>query len=304
MILRASYGTLGLIGKVRLRHPQKTAYFLLDGRCVFDCSFCSHARSSKAPSRFLSRITWEEVDVESAVKVDEDPNVKRVCFQVVSYPGYREDLLGVLKLFRRKPVSVSVRAVDLDEIRGYFDAGADRVGLALDAATEELYRVHRGGSLKAQLDLMERASKEFPGRITTHLIVGLGETERDLVRTMKWMKERGIEVALFAFTPIKGTKLENLKRPPLSVYRRVQMARFLIFEKGIDPERFVFDESGKIVDFGVKIEEDFKRAFLTSGCPDCTRPFYNESPSQELYNVHDERLLRSVSLRILFDDKP
>ena len=54
-----------------------------------------------------------------------------------------------------------------------------------------------------------------------------------------------------------------------------------------------FDETGKTVRFGVKAAELIKiissgKPFLTSGCPDCNRPFYNEKPSGPLYNYPKE----------------
>ncbi len=303
MRLRASYGTLGFL-KGKIVRGQRTAYFMLDGKCVFDCTFCSHARSATSDQHLLSRILWKDVEVEEALEIARHPEVRRICFQVVSYPGYRNDLLKLLNILRGKPISASVRAASMEEIREYFKAGLDRLGLAIDAVTEELYRKHRGGSLGSHLKLLESASWEFPGRITTHIIVGLGESERDLVEMMSWMRNRGIEVALFAFTPIKGTALENHPRPPLDVYRRVQIARYLIFEKNADVDDVIFDEEGRISGFRIELGPDFKKAFLTSGCPDCTRPFYNEKPSEEPYNVHDERLLDEINYPILFHRKP
>ena len=54
-------------------------------------------------------------------------------------------------------------------------------------------------------------------------------------------------------------------------------------------ENFKFDEGGKIIDFGVE-NETLRKAiesgepFLTSGCPNCNRPYYNERPGGPLYN--------------------
>jgi len=76
--------------------------------------------------------------------------------------------------------------------------------------------------------------------------------------------------ALFAFTPVRGIRL-NTGSPDLLVYRRAQIIRFVV-DEGIDPKR-LFAEP-----------ELIKRALLTSGCPDCNRPFYNERPRGPMYN--------------------
>ena len=95
--------------------------------------------------------------------------------------------------------------------------------------------------------------------------------------------------ALFTFTPVRGTTLEAKLAPPLEVYRRVQVARYLIVSRKTRFEDMRFDAEGKIVYFGVskKVLEQIITSglpFRTSGCPDCNRPFYNEKPSGPIYN--------------------
>ncbi len=302
MVLRASYGTLALLGyNERIVEGQQTAFFMLDGKCVFNCWFCSHARSAKTPNKFLSRVIWKEINLsEAANRAAKSPYIKRICLQVVSYPGYKKDVVKALNTFHGKPISVSVRATSFEEVKMYFENGADMVGISIDAATEELHRKIRGGSLKKVLELLEESSSKYPGKITTHLIVGLGETEKDIVTLIDWLLKRKITIALFAFTPIKGTKLENHERPSLTSYRKIQLAHFLLKEGAIEFSMIKFNENGEIVDFEINLsnfdELYIKRAFLTQGCPNCRRPFYNESPKGALFNVHSEELLKNVQL--------
>jgi len=184
------------------------------------------------------------------------------------------------------------------------------VGLSLDTANEEVYRHVKGGSFNQALGFIEEAAKRFPNRIATHLIVGLGETEEEMARLIQRLHDWGVIVALFAFTPNPGTALEHLEPPPLSTYRRVQIARHLIVQNLARVEGFTFpfprdpcgtgsvltgsrrdkdSSQGGIVDFGLKPEELLEalhdgQAFQTSGCPGCNRPYYNERPGGPLYN--------------------
>ena len=297
MILRASYGTLGMLGMLSGKFPyQETAYFMLDGRCVFDCAFCTHARSAKSDRKYLSRIVWKEVDIGSVrERLMENENIRRVCLQVVSYKGYFDDTIRAIEAFNFKPVSVSVRALSIEEVREYFKSGADMVGIAIDVVSPKLYGKIRGGKLEDVLDLLDESSKEFPGKIATHIIVGMGETDEELVKTMSWLSERNITIALFAFTPLRGTKMEKLKNPSLERYRKIQLSRWLLQNKLASLEDFVFDDSGNLINIKVDYKRrNYKKAFLTSGCPNCTRPYYNESPARELYNIHDESLLKDL----------
>lgn len=124
--------------------------------------------------------------------------------------------------------------------------------------------------------------------VGTNLIVGLGETEEEAVRLMQKMRDIGVEVVLFAFTPVRETRLSEREQPKLEAYRRIQIARYLLYEEGIGVEDVIFDEGGAISGFKDQ-ELMFNElrdgaAFQTNGCPGCNRPFYNERPSGPFYN--------------------
>ncbi|MFO7942431.1 MAG: radical SAM protein, partial [Bacillota bacterium] len=185
------------------------------------------------------------------------------------------------------PVSVNVAVFNVAAARKFFEAGADRLGLAVDAATPSLFRRHkldRPGAWRGRMELLEELARLYPGRISTHFIAGLGETEEEMVGAMYRAIVSGVTVALFAFTPVRGTLLEDRSAPDLASYRRMQLARFLMSERRARPEDFRFDE-GAITAVGIEVApEDLSRAFLTSGCPDCNRPYYNERPGETPYN--------------------
>jgi biotin synthase len=121
--------------------------------------------------------------------------------------------------------------------------------------------------------------------MTTHLIVGLGESEEDMAEIIAACVERNITVGLFAFTPVKGTVWASRLPPDIGHYRRIQIAHQL-FKAGYGRTAVLYREK-KIVGFSI---EDLKTvlaggaAFQTSGCPDCNRPFYNERPGGVMYN--------------------
>ena len=166
-----------------------------------------------------------------------------------------------------------------------FSFGADIVGLPLDAVREDIYTRVRGGSFEKALALIEKASEKYPYRISTHLMLGLGEAEKDVVELLCKLTSWGVTVGLFALTPMKGTALASATPPDLSSYRRIQAAKALIVTGYSD---FEFDRQGKISSFELSYDETRKKlprwAFETSGCAGCNRPFYNESPGGVLYN--------------------
>ncbi|MDI3472527.1 MAG: lipoyl synthase [Thermotogaceae bacterium] len=291
MEIGVSFATASKLGLVdfKFSRPLPTFYFMVGQRCVYDCKFCTHSRSSRANVLKLSRITWPRFPlrlVEERLKTVDRKELKRFCVQVISSKNYEAELVGTIKILSEFNVSlsISVRPKNFEEIERYFDLGVHRIGIATDTATEELFEKIKGGSWRRHIQLLIDAAKAFPGKISTHLIIGLGETERQAVEFMFFMRSLNIRVALFAFTPVKGTQLESYSSPSLESYRRIQLARFLIFEKNIEEDAILF-QNEEIKGFKVEYSEEFNNAFLTSGCDHCNRPFYNESPNGIMYNV-------------------
>ncbi len=305
--IRVSLGTAIVIGLVsgKLDAAPTTAYLMTyrNGKCTANCAFCPQARDSSSRADMLSRVSWPVFPIKSVVKGLEkavnNAKIKRICIQALNYPEVFAELLTLVKAIRRRanaPISLSCQPLNKENLRLLAEAGVERVGIALDAATEQLFDkvkgILAGGPYvwRKQFQLLNEAVNIFgKGRVSTHLIVGLGETEKEMVETIQQCVNMGVLPALFAFTPIAGTVLETVPQPPVERYRRVQMARHLIVKGITKYENMHFDVNGCIVDFGVSREKlrsivESGKPFLTSGCPHCNRPYYNEKPTGPLYN--------------------
>jgi len=282
-----------------------TAYLMTyrKGKCFANCGFCPQARESHSRADMLSRVSWpafptERVlnGIEKAVKCDK---IKRVCIQALNYPEVFTDLIALIRVIHQKvnvPISISCQPLNSENIRQLAEAGAERIGIPLDAATEELFDKIKGLSAggpyswKKQFKLLSDAVNIFgKGKISTHLIVGLGETEKEMVKIIQRCVDMSVLPALFAFTPISGTALGNNAQPPIQKYRRIQIARHLIVHGIAGYEDMRFDKEGCISDFSVDEQTllqiiQMGEPFPTSGCPNCNRPYYNEKPSGPIYN--------------------
>jgi biotin synthase-related radical SAM superfamily protein len=310
-LIKVSSGTLGVLGLAdsRLDAPPTTAYLMVGGRCSRDCDFCAQARSSKASATALSRVNWpvwDEAEVLDAVRqASASGKIQRCCLQVTVSPGSVERARSIAsRLGSRVPLSVSVVA-SVDQVAELLHSGVERVGLSLDAANEEVFRRVKGGDLHKSLAGIQEATARFPGRITTHLMVGLGETEEEMVRMMALLLDRGVTPALFAFTPIRGTAMEDETPPSLAGYRRLQVTRYLLVREVCSAQDLSFSGEGQIVSFGLPSREleqvlDDGRAFQTSGCPGCNRPYYNEAPRGPMYNY--PRPLTAEEMRRAVDE--
>jgi len=287
--LRLSYATAVELGlkKGKIDFPNYTAYLMIGEKCLFNCAYCAQARNAQSNADLLSRIKWPEMSLDTFKSIFNPTKFKRICIQVVSSLDYWIELNELLSFLKEKeiPISVSIRPRNIEEVRTLFKKyNVDRVGIAIDVGNKDLFSKIRGGKYEFYENMLINASNEFPHRITTHIIIGLGETDENIIDFLLKMKKFKILVSLFSFTPIKGTKFENLLPPSLSRYRKIQIAREIILQHDVEKADFLFDSKGnlqKLPEAKVDIEEAKK----TSGCPWCTRPFYNEKPTKEPYNI-------------------
>jgi biotin synthase len=225
--------------------------------------------------------------------------IQRVCIQALNYSNVIQHLVALIKTIKQHatvPVSVSCQPQTRKNIQHLANAGTDRIGIAIDAATEKLFTEVKGSAANGpytwttQLQLLQDAVEIFgKGNVSTHLIVGLGETEKEAVYAIQECVDMSVLPALFAFTPVRGTAMEKQVQPQVDSYRRVQLARYLIVNGIACYDDFCFDAKGRITGFGVekKLLEQITNTgmpFVTSGCPHCNRPFYNEKPSGPIYN--------------------
>ncbi len=325
MRVRVSLGTAAVLGlcRCRLDAEPTTAYLMLyhEGRCRANCGFCPQARESTSRLDMLSRVVWPPYELGDVVEaLSESTKLKRICVQAVNYPGFWSDLVQVVSELSDTglPMSVCCQPVGREMVWELRDLGVERVGIPVDAATPGLFDVVKGSSAggpytwSGHMEALREALEVF-GRwmVSTHLIVGLGETELEAVEFIQNMADMGVLTGLFAFTPVRGTRLEGLGRPDLRSYRRIQLAHTLIYKGLSSLDRMEFDGRGHIACFGVDRELLLDLAlsgepFMTKGCPGCNRPFYNERPGGPMYNYpyrpSREEALREASLLGLLDD--
>jgi biotin synthase len=227
------------------------------------------------------------------------PTIKRVCIQALNYSNVFEDVLALVTEIQSRadlPLSISCQPFNLKQMMLLKEVGIDRISIALDAATKELFDRVKGPltsspyEWEAQRETLKKAVQVFgKDNVCTHLIVGLGESEKEIIETIQWCIDFGIYPSLFAFTPISGTLLETFPQPSVATYRRVQLAHYLIVHGKAECENMRFDDGGRLISYGVSeglLEKVVETGspFLTSGCPGCNRPYYNERPGGPLYN--------------------
>ncbi len=304
--VRVSIGSAVVLGlaNARLDAEPTTVYMLTykRGRCSASCAFCPQSAVSEGRADLLSRVVWPAFHTRDVIsKIGEafkKRKIRRTCIQALNYPGVQEDIIYLARevcSFSEVPISVSCQPLNREDMGRLNEAGVDRVSIALDAVTKELFDKVKGTSIggpytwEGHFEALKNAIEIF-GRdhVTTHLIAGLGEKEEDFAMMIQRCVDSGVYPAVFAFTPIPGTVMAD--RPPPSVvkYRRLQVAQYLITH-GISRYEDMKFRDGRLTNFGISKEELLEtirtgKPFITSGCPGCNRPYYNERPGGPIYN--------------------
>ena len=306
--IRLSVGSasvLDLGALPQFKNPPTTCYVMTftEGHCIANCGFCPQARSSRSSIEKLSRVTWPIFFFKDFLTKRKympfSKKFKRICIQTLNYPENFNDLIEIITQIRihtNIPISVAIPPFLKEQLKELKIKGVERVGIALDGATSEVFEKIKGSKIggpyiwEEHFQKLNEALEIFsPGFVSTHIIIGLEETEKQVIELIEELYNLGIIVSMFAFTPIKGTKFENIPQPAILSFRKLQLGRFLIFNNKRKLKDFTFNTRGQIININISKKDlnmiiNDTNAFLTSGCPGCNRPYYTSKPSGPIYN--------------------
>jgi biotin synthase len=279
--------------------------------CVARCAYCGLTRDRRVDyaSKGFIRVKWPTFSLDTLIDamVETQDRFSRICISMITRPRSATQVARAAERIRARlstPISglLSPTVLSRDELMAIRDADVDRVGIAVDAATPELFDAHRGRGVRgphrweryweAFAECLEVFGRNMAG---CHLIVGLGETEREMAECIQRVRDMGGLTHLFCFYPEPGSRLQERPQPPVGQYRRIQLARFLIDEDLTRADRFEYDARDRIVSFGLERPRidavvGTGRPFETSGCPGpdgtvaCNRPFANCRPGPHIRN--------------------
>lgn len=283
--------------------------------CRANCAYCGLARHREGArdyaDRNFIRVDWPSLKVDGLIdrvaRLGDATPFHRMCISMITHPRSEEDTFSILKAWTdripqsRVPVSILSNPTTMtraDVIR-MKEFGAEIFTVALDAATPDIFERTRGKGVASPhswakyWEILADAANIFgPGHFGAHLIVGMGETERDVLKVVQRLVDMGGHSHMFCFYPERGSLMDHLPATPRDQWRRVQLARYLIDYVGVRIEQMRFDERGAVLDFGLSAHEldsiiDAGIAFRTSGCPGkerpdisaCDRPYGDSPPS-------------------------
>ncbi len=281
--------------------------------CRANCAYCGLARHREAERNYADRnfirVDWPAVPYEDVLDIMQSGGdarrFHRMCISMITHPRSDEDTRVVLRRWVERvphvPVSILSNPTTMTraDVQELYDLGAETFTVALDAATPELFDRTRGHGVQSPhswakyWEILHAAAEIFgPEHFGAHLIVGMGETDYEVLVQVQALKDLEGHSHMFAFFPERGSLMDHLPAVPRPQWRRVQLARYLIDYRGHHLARMRFDETGRLIDFGLPAEELDRvitagTAFRTSGCPGregadisaCDRPYGDSPPS-------------------------
>ena len=279
--------------------------------CAANCSYCGLARERPgvAEENTFIRVSWPlyptDLVAEKIAETEESLGVGRVCIAQVHHGQAYVDLVDMTRRVRRAapdvPISALVSSGTLNEERLAViqDAGADIIGIGLDAASRTIFEGTRGRGVRGPHDwdqhweIARAARKRFgPFRVNFHVVIGLGETDEELVDLFYKLGDEQIAAYVFSFNPEPGTAMQDAPRAPIARLRRIQLVKHLIEKEKLPREAITCDDDGSITKLDVRPEvarNAIRRGspFMTDGCPNragevaCNRPFGSYRPGEE-----------------------
>ncbi|MFX0074861.1 MAG: radical SAM protein, partial [Candidatus Hermodarchaeota archaeon] len=211
--IRVSIGSasvLGLYESKRFKDIPTTCYLMTytEGHCAANCGFCPQARESESSIELLSRVNWPIFSFKEVLTklkyLPHSKRFKRICIQTLNYPQNFQDLIEIVSQIKKNseiPISIAIPPMPNEKLRQLKQIGVERVGIALDASTPEIFEKIKGKQAKGpykwenHLQNLKDALKIFAeGFVTTHLIVGLGETPEEILKLINKLHELKIKV--------------------------------------------------------------------------------------------------------------
>ncbi|MCG8642249.1 MAG: radical SAM protein [Desulfobacterales bacterium] len=280
--------------------------------CAARCAYCglSNKRDGAYEEKSFIRVTWPNYPLSDIIEriSTRREKVKRICISMITNKRCISDTREICAKLRKSfdiPVSllVSPTIITRDDLVAFKAAGADKIGVAVDLATPELFEKFRGKGVNGPhkwdryLECLEDALKIFGHRNSgTHLVTGMGETEKEMVDIIQKVQDMGGWTHLFSYFPEgEAHQMGDHPMPDMDHYRRIQLARYLIDENISHARQFSYDDNDRIVDFGIRTQRldaviDSGEPFRTSGCEGydgevaCNRPYANSRPGPGIRN--------------------
>ncbi|MHC1680725.1 MAG: radical SAM protein [Methanomassiliicoccales archaeon] len=198
-----------------LYHSPEQAFFNLGQACIFDCIFCT--------SRKLSKDMVKDLDLDQVVdlilEAHRKGELKAVALTSAVVGSIRETIdrmIYVVRKVREKlpdvPIGVEPYVESFEDIDRLHEAGADEIKINIESFDPRIIEIACPKlELEKQFEFLRYAVQVFGrGKVTSNIIIGLGETDRNVLEGVSALARLGIVPSIRALkiNPINRAVME------------------------------------------------------------------------------------------------
>jgi biotin synthase-related radical SAM superfamily protein len=199
-----------------LFHAPQQAFFNIETQCIYGCKFCT---SSKLEKQVTKNLTPDKI-VGMIIEASKRPDFQAVALTsaVVENPKATVDkMIFIVRKVREAlgdgiAIGVEPYVDDLHDIDRLREAGANEIKMNVESYDREIFRKVCG-----ELDVdwvfqcLRHAVQVFGrGKVTSNLIVGLGETDQNVLEGVEALAEIGVVAGL------RALRVNAINRGPLT----------------------------------------------------------------------------------------
>jgi biotin synthase-related radical SAM superfamily protein len=233
-----------------LYHSPEQAFFNLGQACIFDCLFCT--------SRKLSKDVVKDLDLDQVVDLIIEANrkggLKAVAFTSAVVGSIRQTIdrmAYVVEKVRRVlpdvPIGVEPYVESYGDIDRLHEAGATEIKINVESFDPRIIEIACPKlELDRQLEFLRYAVQVFGrGKVTSNIIIGLGETDRNVLEGVATLASMGIVPSIRALkvNPTNRPSLEKAlgKLQPVTAERLIalnQEAKLILMAHGLSTNSY------------------------------------------------------------------
>ncbi|MCX6650905.1 MAG: radical SAM protein [Methanomassiliicoccales archaeon] len=228
-----------------LYHSPEQAFFNLGQECIFDCVFCTSRKLSKDVTKSL------ELDqvVDMVLEAERKGEMKGVAFTSAVVGSIQQTIDRFIYVIRKVrqalpdvPIGVEPYVSTFEDIDRLHEAGANEIKINVESFDSMIIAIACPKlELEKQLEFLEYAVQVFGrGKVTSNIIIGLGETDRNVLEGVHALANLGVVPSIRALkvNPTNRLALEKAlgKLDPVTPERLIhlnQEAKLILLGHGL-----------------------------------------------------------------------
>jgi biotin synthase len=202
-----------------------------NGFCPEDCHYCAQAKTADTDINRYPTKSKEEILSEA--KRAYESGAYRYCMVMAGRgpsPSRVAFLAEVIRDIKKQyPLQICVSTGILDEEKAQIlkDAGLDRLNHNLNTSESHYSQICTTHTYADRIHTLKAAHQAGIG-LCSGVIIGMGETSRDIIQTAKTLKSMAVvSIPINFYIPIQGTRLPQPDLSPEYCLRVLCLYRFL-----------------------------------------------------------------------------